>query len=271
MRINSNSNSNSKYRHITPTNVTNTTPLQPDNETPRMKVQPIAVPSVTLHASDHRWKLGSNNFTKTPKRPKTQTAAEMITNYIIKAIFKNDLDEILVWLTSHRAFDGMEARSGERLLHTACSCGNLNLAIFFLDKGAKPDVKDGYGETPLYSCVKNRNVKIAELLLQRGAEINDGADDGVTPLALACANGDLKMVHFLLDCGANPMTPDIRGISPFFTACAQGHLEVVKVLLQMNQKVRGGRSEGSELADAVLYNTLITPTRRFAPRRFRGL
>jgi ankyrin repeat protein len=212
--------------------------MEPDMETPRMKVQPIAVPSVTLHATNRRV-IGNNNFTKMPARPKTKTAAELIPNYIIKAIFKNDLDEILVWLATHRTFEEMEARSGEKLLHSACSCGNLNLAIFFLDKGAQPGAKDGYGETPLYLCVKNRSTKIAELLLEKGANVNEGADDGVTPLALACANGDVKMVNFLLDNGANPMTADIRGITPFFTACAQGHLEVVKILLQMNREIPG--------------------------------
>lgn len=194
-----------------------------------LDVAPIAVPSITLHPFHHKWKLGNNNFTKTPARPKTKTAAETIPDYIIKAVFKNDIDEIIVWLSTHRAFDDMEARSGDKMLHSACSVGNVSLATFFLDKGASLDVKDGYGESPLYTAVRCRKRMIIELLLKRGANVNDGADDGVTPLALACANGDVQCVKLLLESGANPMKPDIRGITPFFTACAQGNMDIVKV------------------------------------------
>lgn len=79
-------------------------------ESPREKEPPIAEPSITLHPFDRRWKLSENNFSKTPARAKTATAAEVIPDYIIKAIMKNDLDEIIIWLSTHRAFDHMMAR-----------------------------------------------------------------------------------------------------------------------------------------------------------------
>ncbi len=210
-----------------------------DEDGDEVKVEPIATDSVSLHPTDRKWILSKNNFAKAPARPRTQTAAETIPDSIIQAIYKNDLDAVIVYLGTHRAFDHMHTRSGDKLLHTACSTGNFNLALFFLDKGAKPNLQDGYGETPLYCAVKNRSVKVAGLLLERGAKVNEGASDGVTPLSLACANGDLEMVVFLLDSGGNPMTADIRGITPFFTACAQGHFKVVKVLLEMNRDIPG--------------------------------
>jgi hypothetical protein len=40
----------------------------------------------------------------------------------------------------------MQARSGEKMLHAACACGDFPLALFFLDKGAKVEEMDGYGE-----------------------------------------------------------------------------------------------------------------------------
>ncbi|GMH52237.1 hypothetical protein TL16_g01188 [Triparma laevis f. inornata] len=208
-------------------------------ESPREKEPPIAEPSITLHPFDRRWKLSENNFSKTPARAKTATAAEVIPDYIIKAIMKNDLDEIIIWLSTHRAFDHMMARSGEKILHCACGSGQMSLVTFFLEKGAKPDLVDGYGETPMYCAVKNRNKKIVAVLLKAGAKINHGADDQVTPLALACANGDFDMASYLLEEGANPMRADIRGITPFFTACAQGHVKIVRMLLQMNTQIPG--------------------------------
>ena len=106
----------------------------------------IAVDSISLHPTDHKWVLSSNNFSKTPARPRTQTAAETVPDAIIKAVFKSDLDAIIIWLSTHRAFDRMSSRTGEKLLHAAAGCGDLPLTTFLLDKGAKVGARDGYGE-----------------------------------------------------------------------------------------------------------------------------
>jgi hypothetical protein len=82
--------------------------------------------------------------------------AEVIPENIFQAIFKNDLNPIIIWLGTHRMFDHMQGRSGDKLLHCACNAGSVSLAVFFIDKGANVSECDGYGETPLYATVKSK-------------------------------------------------------------------------------------------------------------------
>ena len=130
--------------------------------------------SISKHPTDHRWNLSENNFYKTPARPRTQTVAPHIPDSVFQSIYKNDLDNILLFVGTHRQFDSMEGRGGDKLLHTACVSGQFSLVVFFLDKGAKPHLFDGIGETPLYCAVKGRHHKIVELLVERGADVKEG-------------------------------------------------------------------------------------------------
>jgi len=110
----------------------------------------IGAKSISKHPTDHRWNLSENNFFKTPARPRTQTVAAKVPDSVFQSIYKDDLDNILVFIGLHRQFDTMEGRNGERILHAACSSGQIGLTIFFLDKGAKLQTRNGEGETPLY-------------------------------------------------------------------------------------------------------------------------
>ena len=114
------------------------------------------------HATDQKWTLSENNFYKTPARPRTQTTAPPIPDSLFGSVYKNDLDNILIFLEGHRQFDSLEGRAGDKLLHTACVSGQLSLVVFFTDKGAKVTGMDGYGESPLYCAVKGRHVKVSE-------------------------------------------------------------------------------------------------------------
>ena len=195
--------------------------------------------SVTLHPVDHNWVVSDQNFKNTPAKPRIKTAAELIPNGIFAAIIKNDIDALIIYLSTHRAFDAMEGVEGDKLLHCACSVASVSLVTYFLDKGSDPNGFDGNGETPLYCAVKSRSTAIITLLRKKGADISLPSTEGVTPLSLACANGSRDVAIMLLDCGANPMTPDIRGITPFFTACAQGHVDIVRILIAMNDDIPG--------------------------------
>jgi len=68
--------------------------------------------SISKHPTDHRWNLSENNFYKTPARPRTQTQAPCIPDGVFQSIYKNDLDNILIFVGTHRQFDSMEGRNG---------------------------------------------------------------------------------------------------------------------------------------------------------------
>jgi uncharacterized protein len=85
---------------------------------------------------------------------------------------------------------------------------------FLLGKGAKPDVKDNDGNSPLMIATQIRFVEGVQALLTRRANVNLANGSGETPLIRAVQLRDLILVRLLLNAGANPDKADtIAGLS----------------------------------------------------------
>ena len=63
--------------------------------------------------------------------------------------------------------------------------GRVDAARLVLDKGAKVDRADKWGQTPLFIACYNSHVDAARLLLDKGAEVDRANKDGKTPWIIA--------------------------------------------------------------------------------------
>jgi truncated hemoglobin YjbI len=70
-------------------------------------------------------------------------------------------------------------------LHMAARRGNLPVAKALLDCGARLEVRDSLGETPLRRAVNCNKVEVAALLLARGADRHSIGSKGLTPIGAA--------------------------------------------------------------------------------------
>ncbi len=110
--------------------------------------------------------------------------------------------------------DTRDSSSGEAALHIVTRDKDLPWLNFLLQKGAKPDILDGQGNSPLMIAVQGRFVEGAALLLQRKAQVNLANKSGETPLIRAVQMRDPFMVRLLLAGGANPDKADtMAGLS----------------------------------------------------------
>lgn len=98
--------------------------------------------------------------------------------------------------------------SGEGALHIVVKRRDPQWLAFLLSKGAKPDLRDGQGNTPLLIAAQLGFVEGAQTLIGEGAGVNIGNSRGETPLILAVHNRDTAMTRALLAAGANPLLPD---------------------------------------------------------------
>ncbi|EFQ27502.1 uncharacterized protein GLRG_01997 [Colletotrichum graminicola M1.001] len=88
----------------------------------------------------------------------------------------------------------------------AASTKNRDIVGLLLRRGARVNVRDSAGLSPLHRCQsKSGGVNVAKLLLDDTPTLLDAVDNsGKTALFMACEMGNEKMVHFLLEQGANP-------------------------------------------------------------------
>jgi ankyrin repeat protein len=134
----------------------------------------------------------------------------------LKAVRERDgakVDEI----TSNPSSTAVNARdrdSGEGALHILVRGRDINWLNFLLARGARPDIGNNDGTTPLMMAAQIGWRDGAERLLARGANANASNSRGETPLMYAVQRNDLAMVRLLLSRGADPdQTDNVSGNS----------------------------------------------------------
>lgn len=122
--------------------------------------------------------------------------------------------------------------SGEAALHVVTKGRDYTWLSFLLGKGARPDIQNNKGETPLSLAAQVGWTDGAELLLGRGANVDLPNQRGETPLILAVHNRDVPMVRLLLTNGANPKRTDhVAGYSALDYAKQDNRAQsIVKIL-----------------------------------------
>jgi ankyrin repeat protein len=138
----------------------------------------------------------------------------------------------------------------------AIANNHVEVARYLIEKGAKINVSDWYGRTPLWTAVEVRNMDfdngtfengvereplltLIQLLLDKGAEVNPRTKEsipirrfmlrttgtlewvdftGQTPFLRAAYAGDVTVMRLLLKHGADPKIATINGTTPLMAA-----------------------------------------------------
>jgi ankyrin repeat protein len=123
--------------------------------------------------------------------------------------------------------DGMTA------LHWAVERRDLPMMNALLEAGAKHDLTNRTGASPLYLAATNGDSAAIARLLDAGEDANALLTaEGESVLMLTAQTGNAEAVKVLLDRGADPNTQQLRGQTALMWAAAEGHAGVVKLLLE---------------------------------------
>lgn len=104
--------------------------------------------------------------------------------------------------------DTRDPTNGEGALHIITRGRDLQWLNFLLASGAKADLRDNDGNTPLLLAASLPWHEGTSVLLQRRASVDMANNAGETPLIRAVQNRDIDMVKILLMAGANPNKRD---------------------------------------------------------------
>jgi ankyrin repeat protein len=128
----------------------------------------------------------------------------------LKAVKERDgaKAEELLARPSGAVLNARDTGSGEAALHILTRGRDRAWLAYLLSKGARADVQNKAGESPLILATQLGWVEGAELLLSAGANADLPNRQGETPLMFAVRNADAAMVRLLMSKGANPKRPD---------------------------------------------------------------
>ena len=117
---------------------------------------------------------------------------------------------------------------GFTALHLSAFFGGVDGARLLLDAGADPDVysRNDFHVAPIHSAAAGREA-VARLLVARGAKVNVAQRHGWTPLQEAAQNGHEALVDALLAAGADPNAMNDDGITAADLARKAGHQAIV--------------------------------------------
>ncbi|HEY0256797.1 MAG TPA: ankyrin repeat domain-containing protein [Candidatus Methylacidiphilales bacterium] len=111
---------------------------------------------------------------------------------------------------SHRRINAAFDRQGKSLLDLAAEHGLENEALLLLLAGADPNLKDAAGKTAIYYTLDHPTydqMMVRDLLLLRGARLDVTDRNGISPLMTAVKSADLKSIEALLRWGADRNPP----------------------------------------------------------------
>jgi ankyrin repeat protein len=115
---------------------------------------------------------------------------------------------------SSNAINSREGKTGDGALHILVQDRNVDWLAYLLSRGARPDLQNNDGNSPLALAAQFGWVEGATQLLARGARVDLPNNRGETPLILAVQARQLPvadrvaMIELLIGQGADPRRQD---------------------------------------------------------------
>lgn len=128
----------------------------------------------------------------------------------MKAVRERDAEKAMALITAPGSIviNSKDRGTGEGALHVLARERDLTWLGYLLGKGARADIQDKNGMTPLAIATQIGWLDGADRLLRGGAKVDLPNSQGETPLILAVHNRDINMVKLLVSRGADPKRGD---------------------------------------------------------------
>ena len=132
------------------------------------------------------------------------------------------------------------------VLHLAAFIGDKPVIQTLLDAGAKAEVKDIFGKTPLHmTAALSDDPAAVQALLDAGADIEAKDDQDWTPLRYAAGNENPEVIQTLLDAGADIRADTGSGRTVLHSVAAGNkNPEVIQTLLKAGADLEAKSNSG---------------------------
>nr|XP_023013184.1 alpha-latrotoxin-Lhe1a-like [Leptinotarsa decemlineata]XP_023013185.1 alpha-latrotoxin-Lhe1a-like [Leptinotarsa decemlineata] len=134
-------------------------------------------------------------------------------------------------------------------LHFTASKGLLECSEQLIKWGAKLDMKNNFGATPLIRASINGNVQIVECLLKHDVDVNSLDINKWTSVHHAAKRGHINILRLLLERKAEVDGVNESGNTPLIIACLNNSPEAVGILLDHHADVNFRSNQGTTALD----------------------
>jgi len=160
----------------------------------------------------------------------------------LQAVEKQDQGAVEQLLNKNSVLINSRDRTdGHTALHIAVRARAYSWLSYLLGKGADPNAADKNGVTPLMLASQTGQTDAVVALARSGARVDVPNDAGETPLISAVHNRNLAMVRLLLAAGANPDRADNSGRSARDYAKLDGADSPTLAAIARNDKDQAGK------------------------------
>ncbi len=176
---------------------------------------------------------------------------------LIDAVQNEDVAQVKKLIAEGANVNTVAPGYGTTPLMLAATVRNPEMVKMLLDKGAKVNVADRRGITPLWEAVhemwgmdvdKKDTIEVVKMLLSKGANVNARNFLGQTVLGEAARRNNPELMKMLLAKKPKVNIPDsMMGMTPLMFAAEVGNPEVVKMLLDAGAKVNSLFQGGTPL------------------------
>lgn len=170
--------------------------------------------------------------------------------------------ESVIYLLSQKGNDINKLTHDSRTyLFWAASKGNIPVMEYLLKNGAKVNLEDSHGFSPLtFAAVGGQqNTEVYDLLIKNGADVKkDLNHDGANALLIAISNDkDFKLTDYFTSKGLSLNSTDAAGNTAFNYVARTGNIELMNKLIAKGVKyndnafimaAQGGRGSSNGLA-----------------------
>lgn len=113
-----------------------------------------------------------------------------------------------------------------------------------LSAGAKVNARDQSGGTALMNAASLSNYVVVKELIENGAKVDLKDDDGKTALMFAATNEDPRIAKLLIDAGATVNAKDEAGKTALMMAAEEGDPQTVRLLISFNADINERDEDG---------------------------
>jgi ankyrin repeat protein len=211
------------------------------------------------------WKNSPDVKTIQAEIDKGNNPAQLTVNSfdaVVYAINAQAPNESIKYLLQQKGNDVNKLTHDSRTyLFWAANRGNAEIVEYLISKGAKANITDSHGFSPLNFAAASgqTNTQVYDILIKNGADLKkDVNTEGANALLLAIsADKNFALTNYFESKGLNLKSTDANGNTAFNYVARSGNVELLKALVQKGVKyndnaiimaAQGGRGSSNTLA-----------------------